>query len=231
MMKKIVKQFIPPIFMSAYRKICSRTKAAGVLRGKDSSEQELGVYWTEEIAAQLEEWGKDHTWNEIECLLVNCKGRVLDIACGTGVNILSMQRFTDLDIYGFDVSDFLIAKAIEKGIRPEKLQVEDATNTSYRDGQFDYSYSIGSLEHFTVEGIELFLKECSRYTSKVSFHMVPIAESDKDEGWIRTNQSFHNNSVAWWLDRYNRHFKRVYVIGSGYKDPGLSVGKWFVCSN
>lgn len=228
-MKKVVKQFVPPIFINVLKKMNGSGQKRKVIAPNDSSKQELDVYWTEDMAYQLENWGKDHTWNEIECLLVNCKGKVLDIACGTGVNIVAMSRFKDLDIYGFDISDFLIKKAKEKGINPNKLRVEDATKTTYKDNEFDYSYSIGSLEHFTEEGIELFLKECSRYTSKASFHMIPVSEADVDEGWLRTNQSFFNNSVKWWLDRYKKCFREVYVIGSGYRDAGLSVGKWFVC--
>jgi len=198
-------------------------------RPKDDTTQELDLYWTEDMANQLENWGKDHTWNEIECLLANCKGRVLDIACGTGVNIISMKRFSDLDIYGFDISDFLIGKAIKKGIDPTRLKVADATKTNYSDNEFDFSYSIGSLEHFTEEGIDLFLRECNRVTKVSSFHMIPVSQSNKNEGWLRTNQSFHNNSIEWWLQRYRKYFSRVYVISSGWQDTGISIGKWFVC--
>ena len=233
-MKKILLLIIPPILIKIAKKIIIRSNIYnntkdGVYKPSDSSKQELDIYWTDDMAYQLENWGKDHTWNEIECLLVNCKGKVLDIACGTGVNILAMNRFSNLDIHGFDISDFLIAKAIEKGLDSTKLRVCDATKTNYLDDEFAYSYSIGSLEHFTEEGIDLFLKECSRYTSNASFHMIPVSESNKDEGWLRSNQSFHNNSVEWWLEKYNKYFSKVYIINSGYKDPGLSFGKWFIC--
>ncbi len=223
----LIKQFVPPIILSVLRKVKGSQAKTRYL--DDSSNQELDVYWTEDMANQLETWGKDHTWIEIECLLVNCRGKVLDIACGTGVNIKAMSRFKNIDIHGFDISDFLIKKAIERGISADKLSVQDGTKTNYADNSFDYSYSIGSLEHFTEEGIDLFLKECSRYTSNTAFHMIPISESGKDEGWIRTNQSYFNNSVEWWLPKYEKYFSQVYVIGSGYKHVGVSIGKWFVC--
>jgi ubiquinone/menaquinone biosynthesis C-methylase UbiE len=228
-MRKIIRLFCPPIFIKVYHKLTSKTDKRTFYRPEDTDSQELDVYWTDSMAHQLENWGKDHTWNEIECLLVNCKGKVLDIACGTGVNIIAMQKFGELDIHGFDISDFLIKKAIEKGINPAKLRVEDATKTSYQNNEFDYSYSIGSLEHFTEEGIDLFLKECSRITKQSAFHMIPVSESGKNDGWIRTNQSFHNNSLEWWTERYLKYFSKVYVINSGWKDTGLSIGKWFVC--
>jgi ubiquinone/menaquinone biosynthesis C-methylase UbiE len=228
-MKRVLKQFIPPVVISVFRQIGGKSTTRKIGRPDSAKGQELDIYWTEDMAYQLENWGKAHTWNEIECLLVNCEGKVLDIACGTGVNILSMAKFKKIQIFGFDISDFLIKKAIEKGIDKNRLSVQDATQTAYQDNEFAYSYSIGSLEHFTEEGIDSFLKECSRYTSKASFHMIPVSESDKDEGWMRTNQSFHNNSVGWWLAKYRKHFAEVLVINSGYTDPGLSLGKWFIC--
>ena len=227
-MKETLKLFIPPVFLKAKRKLFAKTGKPD-LHSTDSSQQELDVYWTDEMAHELENWGKDHTWNEIECLLVNCKGKVLDIACGTGVNIAIMSRFKNIEIYGFDISDFLISKAVERGIPATRLKVQDATKTTYADNEFDYSYSIGSLEHFTEEGIDLFLKECSRYTAKSAFHMIPVSESNLDDGWIRTNQSYFNNSVEWWLPKFRRYFREVYVLGSGYKHIGVSGGKWFVC--
>jgi ubiquinone/menaquinone biosynthesis C-methylase UbiE len=230
--KQVLRSVIPPIVLQwrhRLRASAGETNGPRFSRPKDASSQELDLYWTEDMANQLESWGRNHTWNEIECLLANCSGKVLDIACGTGVNIVSLSKFERLEVHGFDISDFLIKKSLEKGIPAQRLKVMDATQTTYAADQFDYSYSIGSLEHFTEAGIEAFLKEASRYTSKASFHMVPTSQSDTDEGWLRTNQSFHNNSVAWWLKRYTRYFRTVYVINSGYKDEGLSVGKWFIC--
>lgn len=233
-MNSFISEITPPFLIKVGRRIKNAltgnsNKNSKYYRLEDNNKQELDIYWTDEMAAQLESWGKDHTWIEIECLLVNCKGRVLDIACGTGVNILAMNRFPNLEIYGFDISDFLIKKGIEKGIDPNRLKVYDGTKTGYSDNEFDYSYSIGSLEHFTEEGIDQFLRECSRYTKTASFHMIPISESGSDEGWIRTNQSYNNNSVEWWMKRFTKHFRQVHVINSGYKDEGVSLGRWFVC--
>ncbi len=220
----------PPIVAIIYRKLRGKMNLSNnIYRPRDGSKQELDIYWSEDMAHQLENWGKGNAWNEIECLLVNCNGKILDIACGTGVNIMLMSRFKQLDLYGFDISDYLIRKAIDKGIEASRLSVQDATKTNFKDNEFDYSYSIGSLEHFTESGIESFLKESSRFTSRASFHMIPVSESQKNEGWMRTNQSFHNNSIEWWLERFRRYFSNVYVIDSAWQQPGLSVGRWFIC--
>lgn len=225
--RSIIKDLIPPIIIKLIRK--SKRRRNYIFKKIDASKQELDLYWSEDMASQLEKWGESHTWIEIECLLVNCGGKVLDIACGTGVNIINMQKFTNLEIHGFDISDYLISKAIAKGVDKNKLKIMDATKTDYMDNEFDYSYSIGSLEHFTEEGIERFLKECSRYTFKKSFHMIPVSASGLDEGWMRTNQSFFNNSEKWWLSKFEKYFKKVIILKSGYYDTNLSVGRWFVC--
>jgi 2-polyprenyl-3-methyl-5-hydroxy-6-metoxy-1,4-benzoquinol methylase len=176
---RIIKLLLPPIFINAYR-FFRYGRGNNVVRySQDSLTQELGVYWTEVMARQLETWGKYDAWIEIECLLVGKKGKVLDIACGTGVNMIAMDRFEDLEIHGFDISDFLIEKAIKKGLSSNNLKVEDATKSTYSTNEFEYSYSIGSLEHFTDEGIVQFLKECSRYTSMMSLHMIPISAKMK----------------------------------------------------
>ena len=229
-MKSFVKSICPPFIFDWARKL-NRAKAGNEISSgnSDGSSQDLDIYWTNDMADQLENWGKDHTWIEIEHLLVNCKGKVCDIACGTGVNIVRLSRFEFLEVHGFDISDLLIEKAKKKGISDEYLKLYDATKTSYDDNEFDYSYSIGSLEHFTEDGIDKFLKECNRYTSKKSFHMIPVSENNLNNGWIKRGQSYFNNSIEWWLPKFEKYFSKVYIIDSGWKDAGHSIGKWFVC--
>jgi hypothetical protein len=59
--------------------------------------------------------------------------------------------------------------------------------------------------------------------------MVPVSRSGRDEGWMKTYQSFFNNSVEWWTAKYRAGFVRVQVLDSAWEDA-LSVGKWFVCA-
>ena len=49
-------------------------------------------------------------------------------------------------------------KAADSGLAEAQQNVGDATNLPYEKDEFDYNYSIGSLEHFTEEGILKFLK-------------------------------------------------------------------------
>ena len=198
------------------------------LGGAAPDRQNLDVYWDPKMAALLETWGVGNAWNEIQLLLVNTRGSVLDIACGTGKVMSLLAAYPALDLHGFDISDFLIQKAIDRGIPRERLKVADATKTGYPNDAFDYGYSIGSLEHFTEEGILQFVTETHRIIRKASFHQIPVSRSGKNEGWLQRQQSYHNNSVDWWLERYHSAYSQVHVFDSAWNDK-LSVGKWFVC--
>jgi len=194
----------------------------------DSNKQDLELYWDPKMAKILEEWGEENVWNEIQMLLCSLNGKILDIACGTGITSMKLQKFSLLDVYGCDISDLLISKCFEKGLSMQKYIVCDATQMPYVDNDFHYSYSIGSLEHFTEVGISKFINESYRITSKISFHMLPTSKSEKNEGWMKTRQSFHNNSVQWWVSKFNERFDRVAVIRSKWEDS-ISLGYWFVC--
>lgn len=234
MIKKIVKLVCPPILLKILPHLKKKTpniykeKQKNVV--ENPSEQDLDLYWDPEYAKVLEEWGKDNVWNEIQLILAACKGKTLDIACGTGITIKLLEKYPQLDLYGFDISSLLIEKAIEKNIPKEKLRIADATKTNYSDDEFDYSFSIGSLEHFTLDGIDKFVTESARFTKKVSFHMIPISRSGIDEGWLKTVQSFFNNSEEWWYGKFKKSYTHVYSIPSKWDDT-ISYGRWFVCVN
>lgn len=190
--------------------------------------QDLGLYWSPEFAQALETWGEDNAWREIQFLVAGCQGKILDIACGTGKVLEILGKFSGLDSYGCDISDLLIRKAIDRGIPGDHLAVCDAIRMGYKDNCFDYAYSIGSLEHFTENQIAQFVFECYRVTRASSFHMIPIDRNGRDAGWIKTAQSYYNNSAQWWLSKFKICYETVYVIDSTWQDK-ISVGKWFVC--
>ena len=235
-MKNLLKEILPPIVVKGLRKIAhlakdnvSPAKVQHAGKPKDSNGQDLDVYWDDEMAALLETWGKDHVWNEIQMFLVGKEGRALDIACGTGITMEIVAKNSNLEVYGCDISDLLISKAVERGIDRNYLQVCDATNMDmYPDNFFDYSYSIGSLEHFTEDGIMKFVAEVQRVTKYESFHMMPTSKSGRNEGWITPYQSYFNNNEQWWIDKFTTKYSKVYAINSGWKDD-VSIGKWFVC--
>jgi ubiquinone/menaquinone biosynthesis C-methylase UbiE len=230
-MKDFIKQICPPVIYNFFRKkkeemLASNNSVKTIL--DEPEKQDLDLYWDPEYAKELDDWGKDSTWNEIQMILANCQGKILDIACGTGVTIKILEKFPKLDLYGFDISDLLIKKGIEKGIAQSKLNVCDATCTKYANNEFDFSYSIGSLEHFTEEGIDKFIHESSRFTTTASFHMIPVSKNGKDKGWIKTIQSYFNNSENWWYEKFRKYYSKVYIIPSKWEDD-ISYGRWFIC--
>lgn len=228
---RIVQQACPPIILTGISKLlrlCKRPMSKIRNASKTvEGQQDLDIYWDTEMAEILDTWGEDSVWKEIQLLMVNCQGKVLDIACGTGKTMTIVSKLP-VDVHGCDISDLLIGKAIERGIDKSYLTICDATKMPYEDDYFDFAYSIGSLEHFTEEGITLLLEDSKRVVRKVVFHMIPVSRSGEDEGWLKTYQSFHNNSVAWWLEKYQSVYKTVYVLDSTWSD-NISVGKWFIC--
>jgi ubiquinone/menaquinone biosynthesis C-methylase UbiE len=226
-MKKLAKELCPPILWKVASSF--RAKLGQPWKMADASGQDLDVYWDEEMAKVLETWGDGNAWNEIQFLMANCSGKVLDIACGTGKVMEILNGVPDLEIHGCDISDLLISKALSRGLAKERLTVCDATVLPYGQNEFEYSYSIGSLEHFTEDGIEKAISEFARVTRKASFHMMPTSRSSIDEGWIKTYQSFHNCSTEWWVRHFKKSFGHIRVLESRWEDR-ISVGTWFLCS-
>lgn len=223
--KHLIKQLCPPILISGYHRI----REAHLVRKGTASEQDLRMYWDPEFAEVLETWGEGNAWNEIQLLMIGRKGKVLDIACGTGKTMAIVAKFRDLELFGCDISEMLLATATERhGIPTENLRVCDATQLPYATNEFDYAFSIGSLEHFTEDGILKFLSECRRTVRHFSLHQHPVSRSGENEGWITTTQSYHNNSTGWWQEKYESVYESVYVLDSVWQDE-ISLGKWFIC--
>jgi SAM-dependent methyltransferase len=227
--KGVLRELCPPLLWQSVRRVKLALVPATRRFEGHPGHQDLEVYWDDEMAQILETWGEGNVWNEIQLLLYDRSGRVLDIACGTGKTMSVLARFPALEIHGFDISDFLVGKARERGIPPERLRVADATRLDYPNASFDYSYSIGSFEHFTEEGLVRAIAESARVTVRAAFHMVPVSRSGTDEGWMKTYQSFFNNSIEWWVAKYQASFPEVMVLESAWND-GHSLGRWFVCT-
>jgi ubiquinone/menaquinone biosynthesis C-methylase UbiE len=223
--KSFIKQICPPILLSARNRI----KTKSIVRKGTTTEQDLGMYWDPKFAEVLETWGEGNAWNEIQLLMIGRKGKVLDIACGTGKILGILSKFNDLELFGCDISEMLLTTAAEKYAIPMKnLRACDATKLPYSANEFEYAYSIGSLEHFTEDGIIKFLSECHRTVRRIAFHQHPVSRSGNNEGWITTTQSYHNNSTEWWKEKYEVIYGSVKVLDSVWEDE-ISLGKWFVC--
>ena len=222
-----IKYLLPPFLIDLLKSI--RNKAKKNKFTAEPKSQSLELYSDPEMAKILDTWGERNSWIEIQHIFHQKKDeKILDIACGTGKVIEILNKNLDLkNIYGCDISELLISKAIERGIPRENIKICDATNLPYEENEFDYNYSIGSLEHFTKEGILKFLRSSIRVTKNEGYHMIPVSRNNKDNGWINNHQSYFNNSLDWWASLCNQVSKNYQFLDSSWEDE-LSVGKWLI---
>jgi ubiquinone/menaquinone biosynthesis C-methylase UbiE len=200
------------------------------IRQNTGTEQELDLYFDENFAKALENWADDTCWPEIEMLLRNRSGKVLDLACGTGRANDFLRTSMSLEYYGCDISEPLIKKAMERGIPQSRLCVGNAAKLEYKNAEFEYLFSIGSLEHFSIDILDDTLKECRRVCTGINFHLLPVSGSNMDEGWFASYQAYWNNSERWWVERFVKHFGKgnVWTMTSRWSDK-WSRGVWFIC--
>tara|TARA_B100001093_G_scaffold336111_1_gene320973 strand:+ start:5358 stop:6050 length:693 start_codon:yes stop_codon:yes gene_type:complete len=228
-MRSFFKKIIPPILIDLYRDIYIKSLIAKNKKLVSQDKQDIQIYDTDLTAEKLSEWGKGSTWNEIQMFFVSKKGNILDVACGTGLNMRDIKKLSpEANVYGCDISKNLIDICLKSGIESKNLICSDAIKIDFPENFFDYSYSIGSLEHFTEKGLDEVIEKLHFITKNYSIHMMPVSKKNQNEGWIKTYQTFHNNSVEWWIDKFNKKFSNVLVVDSSWNDH-ISVGKWFVC--
>ena len=228
-MRNFFKKILPPIIIDFYREIYIKNLIRKNRKQVKENEQDVNIYETDLTAEKLNEWGKNTTWNEIQMFFISKKGNILDVACGTGINMKDVQKFSpDANIYGCDISQNLINICLKSGIDNDKLICSDALKIDFPENFFNYSYSIGSLEHFTEKGLDKIIDKLHFITKEYTVHMMPVSKNNNNEGWIKTYQTFHNNSVEWWVNKFEKKFSKVQVINSSWKDH-ISIGKWFIC--
>ena len=225
----LIKLLCPPFLFNLAKKIYYFFLIKKNNFSTSKNNQDIEIYNNVITADILESWGEKNVWNEILMLINKKEGNILDVACGTGVNMLQLKKNNPkANLYGCDISQILLSRAENKGIKKKFLECINATKMDYKNNFFTYSYSIGSLEHFTESGIDEVIKKLKLNTSVGSFHFMPVSRNSKNEGWIKTYQTFHNNSVEWWVKKFKKQFKYVETIDSSWNDF-ISVGKWFLC--
>ena len=74
--------------------------------------------------------------------------RVLDIACGQGFFLESMEKcYSGIRLYGIDFSPVAIKKARQK-LKRARISESSVYHLPFEDETFDYIVNLGSLEHF-----------------------------------------------------------------------------------
>src|SRR5690242_13656275 len=118
-MKELVRDFIPPIVLRGLQRFRGKVAALQPLKANGAG-QDLGVYWDPKMAEMLDRWGEGNAWNDIQLLMAGKKGRVLDIACGTGRTMELLKDNVDIELHGCDISDMLIDRAVARGISRDR---------------------------------------------------------------------------------------------------------------
>ncbi len=219
-MKEVIKLFIPPILLALKNKLAFSTAAKVQATISD---------WNESNAL-LETWGKNSVWNEIELLLHNEKGKVLDLGCGNGVTAARLSKFEQLTVHGCDISEGLIEKAKQRSQHPERFFLCDVTDLSkILNVEYDIIFSIGLLQYIPENKVEQLAKDLARTTKKFSFHQIPVSATNENEGIINSWHAYLNNSSEWWEMKFRTAFPNVRILDSCWSHPGISAGKWILC--
>ncbi len=190
------------------------------------------MLWSSDLTDLLEVWGEGNAWSEIPLLLAPVSGRVLDLGCGTGVVMQKLSFLKKIELYGCDITPSYLERAAQRlismgQISADRLKVEDARALTYSNDFFNYIYSIGALHFFSEEDINRVLAESRRVARYMVFFQLAVSKSNKDEGIITTYDSFFNNSLSWWTNKFKVFFPEYYTLDSKWEDS-QSCGKWLI---
>ena len=75
--------------------------------------------------------------------------KVLDLGCGTGVILKEISSInSDVELFGLDLSENMIAKAAQRLGTTANLSIGDAENLPYADNTFDLVCCVESFHHY-----------------------------------------------------------------------------------
>jgi len=112
----------------------------------------------------------------INNLNIRNDAKLLDIGCGTGDALFLISKKTSAKLYGVDISEKMIEKAIKKLREKAILKLSDAENLPFNDNTFDYVLSTEAFHHFpnpdtAVKEISRVLKKNGRFVlADVNFY-------------------------------------------------------------
>lgn len=148
----------------------------------------------------------------VEEFLKNKKGKVIDLGCGTGRNMIPNQKIT---YYGIDFSENQIKQAKkyaeEKKIKAIliKTDIANLSKKNFRDEMFDYGLFIASLHCIeTKEKRQRALKEFYRTLKKNSESLISVWNSE-DKRFAHVNN--HGDIYMSWKEN-NIPYMRYYYL-------------------
>ncbi|HLO32510.1 MAG TPA: class I SAM-dependent methyltransferase [Anaerolineales bacterium] len=110
----------------------------------------------------------------LEFLQKHKPGRVIDIGCGTGTNVITLAR-AGWRVTGVDFAPRAIKLAKQKlaqaGVRAE-LSVRDATKLEGIDGPFDFAFDLGCFHTIPHPGKTKYLEQLDRILAPNGFWLM-----------------------------------------------------------
>jgi SAM-dependent methyltransferase len=129
--------------------------------------------------------------------------RALEIGCATGIMVKHLNDW-GVEAHGIDVSKWAVAHREHPNVR-----LASAGELPYGDGMFDLVYSCHSLEHLPDTIVNPALRELTRVSAGIQFHMLPmvgtppyVGPPDEVISQLRkdpTHQQLH--PANWWRER------------------------------
>lgn len=93
------------------------------------------------------------------------KSKILDVGCGEGRTLTYFREIGFNNLIGIDTSISALKLCEGRGFKISKdVFIMDASNTTFKDNEFDLVFAEGFLEHF--KNVEPFVKEISRVCKK-----------------------------------------------------------------
>ncbi len=137
---------------------------------------------------------------------------ILDIGCGTGSHLELYQRYK-CNLYGLDLSPSMLGIARARLNGSARLDLGDAADTPYEDGQFDLVISMLTLHEMAPEKRAAVLVEIKRVLKNdgrlllIDFHQGPYQPL---QGWISKTIIFASELAAGGDHfRHYRHFMKT----------------------
>jgi SAM-dependent methyltransferase len=128
--------------------------------------------------------------------------RVLDVGCGKGFLLYELtQVVPGIEIAGLDVSQYAIENA-KREVRPH-LTVGNAVDLPYKDGSFDYVFSINALHNLYNYDLRQALQELQRVGKHHRYVVVDSYRTEREKAnllyWQLTCECFYTPKEWEWF--------------------------------
>lgn len=84
----------------------------------------------------------------IKSAKIRNKSKILDVGCGTGNLLYLLEKYTNAELYGIDISKEML-KIAKKKLRNSNLKLAQVENLKFSKNYFDYIFIVDAFHHFS----------------------------------------------------------------------------------